>query len=102
MYYDRWLQGVKKFNENAKVFVCGCASQHNSKRFLEKDVEVVMGVGGKLKIIEFIESLTKKLVYTLKSRVKRFFYSSYSKNLSICEKIKKVLLISLNLYKYML
>jgi len=56
----------KKFNENAKVFVCGCASQHNSKQFLEKDVEVVMGVGGKLKIIEFIESLTKNQEKTLK------------------------------------
>lgn len=49
----------KKFNKNAKIFVCGCASQHNSKQFLDKDVEVVMGVSAKLKIIEFIENLTK-------------------------------------------
>lgn len=49
----------KKYNQNAKIFVCGCASQHNSKQFLEKDVEVVMGVSGKMKIIEFIENLAK-------------------------------------------
>ena len=49
----------KKFNQNAKIFVCGCASQHNSKQFLDKEVEVVMGVGGKMKIVEFIENLTK-------------------------------------------
>lgn len=49
----------KKFNENAKIFVCGCASQHNSKQFLDKDVEVVMGVSGKAKIIEFIENSAK-------------------------------------------
>ena len=24
----------RKFNPNAKIFVCGCASQHNSKQFL--------------------------------------------------------------------
>ena len=47
----------KKFNKNAKIFVCGCASQHNSTQFLEKGVEVVMGTSGKLKILEHVDKL---------------------------------------------
>lgn len=58
----------KKFNPLAKIFVCGCASQHNSKQFLEKEVEVVMGVSGKLKIIEFIKNLAKNIEKTEKNR----------------------------------
>lgn len=49
----------KKFNNLAKIFVCGCASQNNSRQFLDKDVEVVMGTSGKLKIVEFIEKLAE-------------------------------------------
>ena len=49
----------KKFNNFAKIFVCGCASQHNGKQFLDKDVEVVCGTSGKLKIVEFIDNLAK-------------------------------------------
>ena len=58
----------KKFNPDAKIFVCGCASQHNSKQFLEKEVEVVMGASGKLKIIEFIENLAKNQEKSEKNR----------------------------------
>ena len=47
----------RKFNPNAKIFVCGCASQHNSKQFLEKGVEVVSGVSGKMRIVDYVESL---------------------------------------------
>lgn len=57
----------KKFNPNAKIYVCGCASQHNSKQFLEKEVEVVMGVSGKLKIVEFVKNLAKNTEKTQKN-----------------------------------
>ncbi len=49
----------RRYNKLAKIFVCGCASQHNGKQFLDKDVEVVFGTSGKLKIIDFIEKLEK-------------------------------------------
>ncbi len=49
----------KKYNPVAKFFVCGCASQHNANQFLDRDVEVVIGTSGKLKIIEYIEELSK-------------------------------------------
>ena len=49
----------RKYNENAKVFICGCASQHNAKQFLDRDVEFVSGTAGKMKIIDFIDNFAK-------------------------------------------
>ncbi len=46
----------KKFNPNARVLICGCASQKNIDQFKEKDVEVVTGVAGKTKLVEVIEN----------------------------------------------
>ena len=48
---------AQKFNPNAKVLVCGCASQKNAKSFLEKDgVFAVVGAKGKNRILEIVES----------------------------------------------
>ncbi|MBO5394468.1 MAG: tRNA (N(6)-L-threonylcarbamoyladenosine(37)-C(2))-methylthiotransferase MtaB [Clostridia bacterium] len=49
----------RKFNAEAKIFVCGCASQNNPQQFLDKDVEYVSGVAGKLKISEYIDNFAK-------------------------------------------
>ena len=49
----------RKFNKNAKIFICGCASQNNAQQFLDKDVEYVIGVAAKIKIVEFIENLAQ-------------------------------------------
>lgn len=49
----------KKFNKGSKIFVCGCASQNNSKQFTEKGVEVVIGTSGKQKIIEYLLDFVK-------------------------------------------
>ncbi len=41
----------KKLNQNAKIFVCGCASQNNSQQFFSKEgVFYVSGVGEKMLI----------------------------------------------------
>lgn len=48
----------RKLNNFSKIFICGCASEHNSKQFIEKDVTYVSGVAGKLKITEFIDNLS--------------------------------------------
>ena len=47
----------KKFNKSAKFFICGCASQKNAEQFLDKDVEVVCGTAGKIKICDFIDKI---------------------------------------------
>ncbi|MBQ8792486.1 MAG: tRNA (N(6)-L-threonylcarbamoyladenosine(37)-C(2))-methylthiotransferase MtaB, partial [Clostridia bacterium] len=49
----------RKFNEKAKIFICGCASQNNPQQFLEKDVEYVSGVAGKIEIAEYIDNYAK-------------------------------------------
>ena len=58
----------KKYNENAKFFICGCASQKNSGQFLEKDATFVSGVAGKKKISEYIDKLAKHDRRLLKKR----------------------------------
>ena len=49
----------RKFNKDAKIFICGCASQNNAEQFEEKDVEYIGGVAGKLKISEYIDNFAK-------------------------------------------
>jgi len=45
------LAKIEKLNPEAKVYVCGCASQNNPQQFLEKrQVECVFGTYGKGKI----------------------------------------------------
>lgn len=42
------LTKLRKQNPNAKIIVCGCASQHNSKQFAEKpNVTITLGTSGK-------------------------------------------------------
>lgn len=48
---------AKKFNESAKIIVCGCASENNAEQFSEKDgVTYISGVAGKAKIPDLIKS----------------------------------------------
>lgn len=58
----------KKYNKNAKFFVCGCASQKNSAQFLDKGVDYVSGVAGKIKISEYIDKLAKNDKRILRKR----------------------------------
>ena len=45
------LAKMQKLNPNAKIIVCGCASQNNAQQFLKhKNVSVVLGTSGKNKI----------------------------------------------------
>lgn len=45
----------RKFNKQAKIYICGCASQHNKEQFIEKGANFVSGVAGKIKIASNIE-----------------------------------------------
>ena len=49
---------AKKYNPNAKIIVCGCASEKNARAFLEKDENVFAAVGAqrKAKVLEIIQS----------------------------------------------
>ena len=45
---------ARHFNKDAKIIVCGCASQKNSKQFEDKNVNVIFGNGHKKEIIDYI------------------------------------------------
>ncbi len=50
------LAKCKKLNPDAKIYVCGCASQHNPNQFLGK-ATLIKGVAGKNKIADFGEGV---------------------------------------------
>lgn len=50
------LAKCKKLNANAKIYVCGCAAQHNWQQFLGKAV-LIKGVSGKNKIASLEEGV---------------------------------------------
>lgn len=45
---------IKKINPDAKVFVCGCASECDTKQFEDKNVSVIYGSMGKGRLIQNI------------------------------------------------
>ena len=56
------IERCLKFNENAKIFVLGCASQNNAKQFLQKDnVQYVIGVANKMSIIDSFEKVGEEV-----------------------------------------
>ncbi len=58
----------RKFNKNAKILICGCASQHNQKQFTEKGVDYVGGTAGKYKIAKIIEEISQNSNFSLKEK----------------------------------
>lgn len=50
------LAKIQKLNPKAKIYVCGCASQHNPQNFQKgKNVVHISGVANKLKLADAIE-----------------------------------------------
>ncbi len=47
----------RKFNANAKIFVCGCASQNNISQFKDKGICCISGSAGKIKIANYIDQI---------------------------------------------
>lgn len=50
---------ARKLNPNAKILVCGCASQNNKLQFEEKGVDYVSGCGGKNFVATYIDLIAK-------------------------------------------
>jgi len=46
----------KKLNKDAKIIVCGCASQNSIEQFKSKDVYSVFGTEGKQNILDYINT----------------------------------------------
>ena len=51
----QYISKITNINKDAKILICGCASQNNSEQFAEKEnVKVVFGTMGKGEIINYI------------------------------------------------
>lgn len=50
---------ARKFNADARIIVCGCASENNAEQFSDKDgVTYVSGVAGKAKIPDMMDNIS--------------------------------------------
>lgn len=57
----QYITKCLKHNKNAKIVVCGCASQNNLEQFSNKpNVFSVIGTEGKQHIVEIVENKTQK------------------------------------------
>ncbi len=57
----QFLSKIEKINLNAKIFVCGCASQHNPEQFTKRNgVVYVIGNSGKGKIAENVKNFENR------------------------------------------
>lgn len=53
------ISRIKKVNKNAKIIVCGCASQHSPQRFQKDGVIYISGTGNKLDLVRNLEKQGK-------------------------------------------
>ena len=59
----QYMSKIKAVNSDAKIIVCGCASQNNAEQFLEKEnVALVLGTARKGEIVDLIEKEAGNLV----------------------------------------
>ncbi len=61
------ISRIKKFNENAKIIITGCASQKNKDFYIEKNVSYVCGVGNKQLILDEVDKGESVGSFTLPS-----------------------------------
>lgn len=50
---------IKKINPNAKILVCGCASQHSPERFEKEGVRYISGTADKISIANQLDRIGK-------------------------------------------
>ncbi len=55
------IERARKFNQNAKIFVIGCASQNKPMQFEGHGVSFVQGVASKKKILDELENVGKEI-----------------------------------------
>ena len=46
------IERARKFNQNAEIYVMGCASQNRPVQFEDRNVKMIIGTAGKKKIVE--------------------------------------------------
>lgn len=57
-----------KLNSEAKFYICGCASEHNSDKFKKGDyIKGIIGNTDKISLVDLIESEDEEFIYNQKS-----------------------------------
>lgn len=69
------MERCRKFNENAKIYVLGCASQNRSVQFEGRNVTYIQGVANKMEIINHLNQQGEK-IYDLPSKYEDDLYSA--------------------------
>ena len=69
------MERCRKFNENAKIYVLGCASQNRPVQFEGRNVTYIQGVANKMEIINHINQQGEK-IYDLPSKYEDDLYSA--------------------------
>ena len=70
---------IAKISPNAKIIVCGCASEHNKEQFLKKsNVSLVIGTAGKNKIPQILDAVGN-LAVEIPNTYENFAYSTTSR-----------------------
>ena len=70
---------LAKLNPDAKVIVCGCASEHNKEQFLKKkNVSAVIGTAGKNKIPQILDHVGN-LATDIPNTYENFAFSTISR-----------------------
>lgn len=79
----QYISKITNINKDAKILVCGCASQNNSEQFAQKEnVKVVFGTMAKADIVNYID---KELV-----DIKDIDHKNYEDNFFVdnCDRIR--------------
>ena len=72
------IERCRKFNDKAKVYVLGCASQNRPIQFKEKNVTFIQGVANKMEIISHLQKDEQEnmAIYDLPSKYEDDLYSA--------------------------
>lgn len=49
------ISRIKKYNKDAKIIICGCASQHSPERFKKDGVTYISGTASKMQLAELLD-----------------------------------------------
>lgn len=53
------LRSIKKNNSNSTLVVCGCSAEHNKEKYIDLDVDILIGNRDKTKLVELINKYQK-------------------------------------------
>ena len=50
------IRSARRNNKDALLCVCGCSAQHNKGAWIDLDIDILMGNGSKLKLVDYVKN----------------------------------------------